>query len=37
MKKAKIKFTAKNLTGNAGLYPVGQFIEKIDLHERFFP
>lgn len=33
MKKFKIRFTEKNLTGNAGLMPIGKFIEKLGLVE----
>ena len=31
MKKFQVKFTAKNLTGNAGLVHLGKFAEKLQL------
>ncbi len=31
MKAIKVKFTEKNLTGNAGLVHFGRFIEKLGL------
>lgn len=31
MKRFKVKFTAKNLTGNAGLVHIGKFADKLQL------
>lgn len=31
MKRFQVKFTAKNLTGNAGLVHLGKFAEKLQL------
>jgi len=31
MKRFQVKFTAKNLTGNAGLVHLGKFSEKLQL------
>ncbi|MCP4150638.1 MAG: hypothetical protein GY757_23025 [bacterium] len=33
MKKVKVEFTEKNLTGNAGLVHLGRFVKKLRLKE----